>query len=498
MPKTLHKVQKQIAKQRRKLDSLHENSRDSKRLRRAGEREHKLAVAASVTMKGRQSFVDRVHFFKENIQDPPAVLSDGDMAQLITRFIARHQPELDQLQQERRPGRPPVKREEVLREKIEAEGREFESGFWLPDMGDEENIKKLAKWNGEWSSMKKNLRQPTFDVRCSNLQPPYPQSPSTPRHSNAATPPSLLSTMLSLRAFARSVPRTFSRSIAISARSTISKPSILQSAWIRAPRYVYPATAAFSTTRARLEPAGQSDLELAAKLNEEMKYEQNDSSVETLPESVQYYIDNCPFEIQHKEGEDEVVLTRTFGDEKIRVAFSLSDIQDLTENDSALADEHDDLDAPTNERQGRGSQVPVAPEEKVSEADQEEEGFEDEDQVPSYPARVSVTIEKKGKGAMQIETIAQDGFIQIQNVGYFAKADLANAASAEKEWTRQSLYSGPPFGNLDEDLQTLMERYLEERGIDSALALFVPDYIEFKEQQEYIRWLRNLKTFVEA
>lgn len=97
---------------------------------------------------------------------------------------------------------------------------------------------------------------------------------------------------------------------------------------------------------------------------------------------------------------------------------------------------------------------------------------------------------------MQIETIAQDGFIQIQNVGYFAKADLANAASAEKEWTRQSLYSGPPFGNLDEDLQTLMERYLEERGIDSALALFVPDYIEFKEQQEYIRWLRSKSLFV--
>lgn len=97
---------------------------------------------------------------------------------------------------------------------------------------------------------------------------------------------------------------------------------------------------------------------------------------------------------------------------------------------------------------------------------------------------------------MQIETIAQDGFIQIQNVGYFAKADLANAASAEKEWTRQSLYSGPPFGNLDEDLQTLMERYLEERGVDSALALFVPDYIEFKEQQEYIRWLRSKSLLV--
>ncbi|KKZ62089.1 hypothetical protein EMCG_03452 [[Emmonsia] crescens] len=305
--------------------------------------------------------------------------------------------------------------------------------------------------------------------------------------------------MFSLRAFTRSVPRTLSRSMTISARSTVSKPSIFQSTWIRAPRHLYPATAAFSTTRARWEPAGQSDLELAAKLHEEMKYEENNSSVETPPESVQYYIDNSPFEIQHKEGEDEVVLTRTFGDEKIRVAFTLSDIQDLTENESALADENDDLDTPINQRQGRdGGQLPVAPEDKISAADQEDADLEDEDQVPSYPARVSVTIEKKGKGAVQIETLAQDGYIQIQNVGYFAKADLANAASAEKEWTRQSLYSGPPFGNLDEDLQTLMEQYLEERGVDNALAVFVPEYIEFKEQQEYIRWLRSLKNFIEA
>jgi hypothetical protein len=26
------------------------------------------------------------------------------------------------------------------------------------------------------------------------------------------------------------------------------------------------------------------------------------------------------------------------------------------------------------------------------------------------------------------------------------------------------MYTGPPFGNLDEDLQVLLERYLDERG----------------------------------
>ncbi|EEH41024.1 hypothetical protein PAAG_03310 [Paracoccidioides lutzii Pb01] len=153
MPRNLNKVQKQIAKKRGKLDALHENSRDAKRLRRAGGREDKLARAAAATMRGRQTFVDRIRFFQESITDPPAPFSDEGVLQLITRFIGRNQPELDQLAQGRRPGRPPAKREEVLREKMDAESKEFESGFWMPDMGDGENLKKLAAWNGEWSSM---------------------------------------------------------------------------------------------------------------------------------------------------------------------------------------------------------------------------------------------------------------------------------------------------------------------------------------------------------
>jgi complement component 1 Q subcomponent-binding protein len=55
---------------------------------------------------------------------------------------------------------------------------------------------------------------------------------------------------------------------------------------------------------------------------------------------------------------------------------------------------------------------------------------------------------------------------------------------------------GPPFNNLDEDLQILLEKYLEERGINTRLALFIPDYIDHKEQKEYIKWLNNIKNFV--
>lgn len=47
-------------------------------------------------------------------------------------------------------------------------------------------------------------------------------------------------------------------------------------------------------------------------------------------------------------------------------------------------------------------------------------------------------------------------------------------------------------------MQTDFESFLEERGIDASLALFIPDLAEYKEQKEYVNWLANMKKFVEA
>ena len=120
------------------------------------------------------------------------------------------------------------------------------------------------------------------------------------------------------------------------------------------------------------------------------------------------------------------------------------------------------------------------------------------EEEPSYPARINVVVEKAGKGALAFETVAQDGMIVIDNVYYYKDAAHAHAKTVEKVHERQDLYVGPPFSNLDEDLQVLLERYLDERGINTALAVFVPDYIDMKEQKEYLRWLSNVKDFVAA
>ena len=243
-------------------------------------------------------------------------------------------------------------------------------------------------------------------------------------------------------------------------------------------------------------------------------------------------------------GEETVVLTRSFGNEKyashsdglsqcriltpshrIRVSFSTADLSDAEpdpdayQEDSALYDEEvggasqaqsggAQSKGTVNQGRTQGGNIAVAPEDKVSPADREAAAEDkdaggaaaDEDLAPepdtSYPVRLHVSVEKKGvEGALYIESIVRDGTNYIENVYHFPRAELADPKTAERDWERRGLYTGPPFGNLDEELQVLLERYLEERGINTALALWVPDYIDFKEQREYMSWLSGTFSY---
>ena len=61
--------------------------------------------------------------------------------------------ELDSLKAERRRGRPPSSQEDRLRHRKEDELREYKSGFWAPDLRDEESRLRLERWNGEWAAL---------------------------------------------------------------------------------------------------------------------------------------------------------------------------------------------------------------------------------------------------------------------------------------------------------------------------------------------------------
>ena len=226
-------------------------------------------------------------------------------------------------------------------------------------------------------------------------------------------------------------------------------------------------------------------------------------------------------QLHDKPGQEDVVLTRKFGDETIRVSFSIADLNEMNPDEDPYADDKalydetsaaDDDMMPENTQTGganakgainqghtKDGNIKIAPEDRIAPADREELVDEEEpgssgsdpNAEPSFPARINVSIEKAGKGTLQIETTSQDGEIVIDNVYYFANAALADAQTAELDWKRKNLYEGPPFGNLDEDLQVLLERYLDERGVNTALALWVPEYIDFKEQREYLGWLES-------
>lgn len=131
-----------------------------------------------------------------------------------------------------------------------------------------------------------------------------------------------------------------------------------------------------------------------------------------------------------------------------------------------------------------------------------EEDIESEEDIEdaATPISLTITIEKPGKtsGVMTIDATAANGGIVVDNMHYFDDAKIAKVESPEAAHKRAEIYPGPPFGTLDDDLQVMVERYLEERGISQTLAVFVPDYVDVKEQKEYLRWLANVKGFIDA
>ncbi|RIB29628.1 mitochondrial glyco protein [Gigaspora rosea] len=204
--------------------------------------------------------------------------------------------------------------------------------------------------------------------------------------------------------------------------------------------------------------------ELAIKLAEELKYEKENESDSSEPSFIKNFLSENPFKIEDKLGSNEVALTRAFGNEKIRLLFDINTSEQQADSISLSGDEEED----------------------DNEIDQ------------SLPIRCSITIEKPGKGALGFESIIADGVFLINYVSYYQDAKLAGDWTAEADWKRRGYYPGPSFETLDNDVQVLFEKYLEERGINTAVALFISNYAEYKEQNEYMKWLENVRKFVDV
>lgn len=52
------------------------------------------------------------------------------------------------------------------------------------------------------------------------------------------------------------------------------------------------------------------------------------------------------------------------------------------------------------------------------------------------------------------------------------------------------------LSDLDDDLQTSLYDFLETRGINDELALFLHKCMQHKSKNEYIRWMGSVESFV--
>nr|XP_010927519.1 uncharacterized protein At2g39795, mitochondrial [Elaeis guineensis]XP_010927520.1 uncharacterized protein At2g39795, mitochondrial [Elaeis guineensis] len=57
-------------------------------------------------------------------------------------------------------------------------------------------------------------------------------------------------------------------------------------------------------------------------------------------------------------------------------------------------------------------------------------------------------------------------------------------------------YMGRDFKELDKGMQSAVQEYLEERGVDDELAEFLHEYMMNKDKAELLRWLRIVEAYV--
>lgn len=159
---------------------------------------------------------------------------------------------------------------------------------------------------------------------------------------------------------------------------------------------------------------------------------------------------NFPFTIQDNIGESTVTLSREYQGETITVEVSMPNL--ITGEEGEEDDEEND------EEGGNASSIPLL-----------------------------VTVAKKNGPALEFDVTAFPDEIRI------------NALSLKSPETEDQLaYEGPEFLDLDENLQKAFLKYLEIRGIKPSATNFLHEYMIEKDAREYVRWLKDVKKFVEA
>lgn len=174
-----------------------------------------------------------------------------------------------------------------------------------------------------------------------------------------------------------------------------------------------------------------------------------------------------PFELADKPGTEEIVLSRTFGNEQIAVTCL---VESQYPDDEGADQEEEDH----------------------NEGEVEEGSLVVKQDKPVDCLHLNVNITKGAEvPALEIECTFYrgDNDIVIASVSYMTEA------STDLSDKKPQPYEGPCFEDLDENLQRAFHDLLKARGLTPRVATYVMDYLTGKEHREYMRWLHNVETF---
>lgn len=158
----------------------------------------------------------------------------------------------------------------------------------------------------------------------------------------------------------------------------------------------------------------------------------------------------APFVLHSKLGDTAVSLTRDYKGEKVSV------------------------DCSVNMQDSLGG-LPLG-------GDDEEEEEEMDD---SADVQFNVTV-TKGDKALVFECVSDGTYFDIRHVS------LEPAEGIDSD----TVFTGPVFSELDNELQESFRAYIAERGVNEDLGEYLRHLMYDKEQEEYVHWLEGVKGFV--
>ncbi|PON80986.1 Mitochondrial glycoprotein [Trema orientale] len=180
-----------------------------------------------------------------------------------------------------------------------------------------------------------------------------------------------------------------------------------------------------------------------------------------LRNEIQYELENSPlnqpvtkfdsFTVDERPGEQWVSLKRKFEDEDIKVEATM-------------------FDGAVCSSITAGSPAPVA----------------GRDDVELHISLI-VNISKEKNGNM----------LEIVCSAWTEELEIDKVSIRKQESVLAKPYPGPIFKDLDDELQNSLYEFLEARGINDELAVFLHHYMKNKDRTEFIRWMETVKSFVE-